>query len=150
MGTLTQLYRHSLALLTDLYELTMASGYWKLGMADREAVFSLSFRKQPFDSGYAISCGLHDVIDYLRSFHFDEADAQYLGTLTGNDGKPLFEPGFLDYLRKLEFSCDVDAIPEGTAVFAHQPSVRVRGPLLQAQIIETPLLTLMNFQTLVA
>jgi nicotinate phosphoribosyltransferase len=150
MANLSDLYRHSLALLTDLYELTMAYGYWKLGMADREAVFSLTFRKNPFDSGFAIACGLHDVIDYLRHFRFDEADTQYLATLTGSDGKPLFEPAFLQYLRKMEFSCDVDAIPEGTAVFAHEPLVRVRGPLLAAQIIETPLLTLMNFQTLVA
>ena len=150
MATLSDLYRHSLALLTDLYELTMAYGYWKLGMADREAVFSLTFRKNPFDSGFAIACGLHDVIDYLRHFRFDESDTEYLATLTGSDGKPLFEPAFLQYLRKMEFSCDVDAIPEGTAVFAHEPLVRVRGPLLAAQIIETPLLTLMNFQTLVA
>jgi len=150
MATLSDLYRHSLALLTDLYELTMAYGYWKLGMADREAVFSLTFRKNPFDSGFAIACGLHDVIDFLRHFRFDDADTQYLATLTGSDGKPLFEPAFLQYLRKMQFTCDVDAIPEGTAVFAHEPLVRVRGPLLAAQIIDTPLLTLMNFQTLVA
>ena len=147
---LSRLYRHSLALLTDLYELTMAYGYWKLGMADREAVFCHAFRHNPFDSGYSIACGLHDAIDYLTHFRFDEEDADYLGSLTGNDGKPLFERAFLEYLRKLEFACDVDAIPEGTAVFAHEPLVRVRGPLLQAQILETPLLNMLNFQTLIA
>src|SRR5438270_12658002 len=132
MATLSNLYRHSLALLTDLYELTMAYGYWKLGMADREAVFSLTFRKNPFDSGFAIACGLHDVIDYLRHFRFDEADTQYLATLTGNDNKPLFDAGFLQYLRRMEFTCDIDAIPEGTAVFAHEPLVRVACPRLAA------------------
>src|SRR4051812_32123021 len=106
MRTLSQLYRHSLALLTDLYELTMAYGYWKLGMADRQAVFNLTFRHNPFDSGFSISCGLHDVIDYLQHLRFDAEDAEYLASLRGNDGKPLFERGFLDYLRKLEFACD--------------------------------------------
>jgi nicotinate phosphoribosyltransferase len=150
MGTLSRLYRHSLSLLTDLYELTMAYGYWKLGMADRESVFSLSFRENPFHSGFAVACGLHDVIDYLQNLRFDADDCEYLGSIPGNDGKPLFDPAFLDYLRKLEFSCDVDAIPEGTVVFATEPLVRVSGPLLAAQIIETALLTLVNFQTLVA
>src|SRR5690348_10681326 len=150
MATLSHLYRHSLALLTDLYELTMAYGYWKLGMADRQAVFNLTFRHNPFDSGFSISCGLHDVIDFLQHLRFDSQDVEYLASLTGNDGKPLFERAFLDYLRKLEFACDVEAMPEGTAVFPHEPMVRVRGPILQAQIIETPLLTLMNFQTLIA
>lgn len=150
MAALSDLYRQSLALLTDLYELTMAYGYWKLGMAQREAVFTLTFRKAPFDSGYAIACGLQDVIDYLNQFHFDASDLDYLASLVGNDGKPLFERAFLDYLRETRFTCDVDAIPEGTAVFAHEPLVRVRGPLLHAQLIETPLLTLMNFQTLIA
>ncbi|MDB5355705.1 MAG: nicotinate phosphoribosyltransferase [Phycisphaerales bacterium] len=150
MATLSKLYRHSLSLLTDLYQLTMAYGYWKLGVADREAVFSLSFRHNPFHSGYSIACGLHDAIDYLQHLHFDQDDLEYLSTLKGNDGRPLFERGFLDYLKDFKFACDVDAVPEGTAVFAHEPLVRVRGPILQAQIVETALLNLFNFQTLVA
>src|SRR5205085_1581245 len=113
-------------------------------------VFHLSFRKHPFNSGFTIACGLHAVIDYLRSLRFDDSDVQYLGGLTGNDGRPLFEAGFLDHLRSMRFECDVDAVPEGTVVFPHEPLVRVRGPILQAQIIETPLLTLTNFQTLIA
>ena len=150
MGTLTTIYRHSLALLTDLYQLTMAYGYWKLGRAEQEAVFHLTFRKNPFGGGYAVACGLHDVIDLLADLRFEDGDLDYLATLAGNDGRPLFDTGFLDYLRGLRFTCDVDAVPEGTAVFPHEPLVRVTGPILQAQIIETPLLNLVNFQTLIA
>ncbi|HEX8916318.1 MAG TPA: nicotinate phosphoribosyltransferase [Humisphaera sp.] len=146
----TGLYGQSLSLLTDLYQLTMAYGYWKLGRADQQSVFHLTFRKHPFAGGYSLACGLHAVIDYLRGFRFDPSDLEYLATLTGNDGKPLFERGYLDFLARMEFACDVDAIPEGTAVFPHEPLVRVTGPILQAQIIETPLLNLVNFQTLIA
>ena len=150
MGALNELYRHSLALLTDLYQLTMAYGYWKRGVGNREAVFHLTFRKHPFNSGFTLACGLHAVIDYLAGLRFDDGDLSYLATLRGNDGGPLFEPAFLEHLRDFRFECDVDAIPEGTAVFPHEPLVRVRGPMLQAQIIETPLLNLINFQTLIA
>jgi nicotinate phosphoribosyltransferase len=140
----------SLALLTDLYQLTMAYGYWKSGMADREAVFLHHFRKPPFGSGFTIACGLAPAIEFLERFRFAEDDLEYLGSLQGNDGNPLFEREFLDVLRRLELSCDVDAIPEGTAVFPHEPLLRVKGPLLQAQLLETPLLNLVNFQTLIA
>lgn len=150
MSLLDQLYRPSLALLTDLYQLTMACGYWRLGKHEREAVFHLYARKNPFDSGYAIAAGLEDAIAYLQRLQFDEQDIAYLATLVGNDQKPLFDRGFLDWLKAFAFACDVDAIPEGTAVFANEPLVRVRGPLLQAQIVETALLTIINFQTLVA
>src|SRR3954470_19020219 len=137
MGTLGRVYRHSLALLTDLYQLTMAYGYWKLGRAEREAVFHLSFRKNPFNGGQSPACGRHDAIDYLSGLRFDAEDLAYLATLRGNDERPLFDAGFLDHLGALRFSCDVDAIPEGTVVFPHEPLVRVTGPILQAQIVET-------------
>jgi len=150
MGTLGRVYRHSLALLTDLYQLTMAYGYWKLGRAEREAVFHLSFRKNPFAGGYSLACGLHDAIDYLSGLRFDGEDLAYLAGLLGNDGRPLFDAGFLDHLGAMRFACDVDAIPEGTVVFPHEPLVRVTGPILQAQIVETALLNLVNFQTLIA
>ena len=150
MGSLGRIYRHSLALLTDLYQLTMAYGYWKLGRAEQEAVFHLSFRKNPFNGGFTVACGLHDAIDFLSELRFEAEDLSYLASLRGNDGGALFDRAFLDYLRDLRFTCDVDAIPEGTAVFPHEPLVRVTGPILQAQIIETPLLNLVNFQTLVA
>lgn len=144
------IYRSSLSLLTDLYQLTMAYGYWKSGRTEQEAVFNLFFRSNPFKGGYAIACGLEYVIDYLNNFHFTKEDTDYLATLKGSDGKWLFDPAFLDYLQNMKFSCDIDAIPEGTIVFPHEPLLRVRGPLIQGQLIETPLLTMINFQTLIA
>lgn len=150
MGVIEKLYGHSLSLLTDLYQLTMAYGYWKLGIADRRAVFHLAYRRQPFGGGFAIACGLHEAIDYLQRFRFDASDLEYLATLKGNDGNPLFERAFIDYLAAFRFACDVDAMPEGTAVFPYEPMARVTGPLLQAQLLETPLLNMLNFPTLVA
>jgi nicotinate phosphoribosyltransferase len=148
--TLDQLYRPPLALLTDLYQLTMAYGYWKLGRADQEAAFHLLFRKPPFAGGYAIAAGLGTALDYMRSFRFDGSDIEYLASLTGNDGRPLFEREFLDYLSKLRLTCDVDAMPEGTIAFGQEPLLRVTGPILQCQLLETPLLNIINFQTLIA
>jgi nicotinate phosphoribosyltransferase len=150
MTGLDDVYGGSLALLTDLYQLTMAAGYWKAGHAEREAVFHLTFRRPPFGGGYAIAAGIGPALAYLRRFRFTAEDVAYLATLTDNEGKPLFERSFLDYLRELRFSCSVDAVPEGALVFPHEPILRVRGPILQAQLVETPLLTLINFQTLVA
>lgn len=139
-----------LALLTDLYQLTMAYGYWKSRTAAREAVFHLVFRKAPFRSGFTIAAGLSTAIDFLKSFQFSEDDLAFLATLTGNDGKTLFEPAFLAYLRSLRLACDVDAIPEGTVAFPNEPLLRVQGPILQCQLLETALLNMINFQTLIA
>lgn len=147
---LQQLYRPSLAMLTDLYQLTMASGYWTHGLADREAVFHLFFRNQPFDGGYSIACGLQTAIEYLENFRFESEDLTYLSLLQGADGKPMLDPGFLEYLGDLKLTCDIDAIAEGTVVYPHQPLLRVRGPIAQCQLLETPLLNIINFQTLVA
>jgi nicotinate phosphoribosyltransferase len=148
---LTGLYSESsLALLTDLYQLTMACGYWKAGVSDREAVFHLTYRRPPFRGGYAIAAGIAPALDYLERFRFTADDVAFLATLRDARETPLFPQGFLDYLRDLRFSCTVDAVPEGSLVFPHEPIVRVRGPILQAQLVETPLLTLINFQTLVA
>jgi nicotinate phosphoribosyltransferase len=143
-------YIPSPALLTDLYQLTMAYGYWKVGMADHRAAFHLFFRKNPFKGGYAIAAGLSAAVGLLERWRFGAEDLTFLAGLTGNDGKPLFEQGFLDYLRDTPLSIDVDAIPEGTAVFPHQPMMRLTGSLIQCQLLETPLLTLLNFQTLIA
>jgi len=137
-------------LLTDLYQLTMAAGYWKSGKAEQEAVFHLFFRKLPFAGGYAIAAGLGDVVAWLGGFRFGKAELDYLATLPGRDGKPLFERGFLDYLGAMEWRCDVEAIPEGTVVFPHEPLLRIKGPLIQAQLVETSLLNMVNFQTLIA
>lgn len=87
-------------LLTDLYQLTMAAGYWKSGKAEQEAVFHLFFRKLPFAGGYAIAAGLGDVVEWLKAFRFSAGELDYLPTLPGRDGKPLFERGFLDYMRR--------------------------------------------------
>lgn len=140
----------SLALLTDLYQLTMAYGYWRLGSAEREAVFHLFFRRAPFAGGYAVVAGLGPAIEHLQALRFDETDLRYLATLAGNDRKPLFDERFLDYLGELRLSVDIDAMPEGAVAFAQQPLVRVRGRMLQCQILETALLNFINFQTLIA
>ena len=140
----------STALLTDLYQLTMACGYWQTGIAEREAVFHLHFRKNPFEGGYAVACGLHAAIAWLDRLRFTESDLAYLRTLEGNDGRALFPEGFLTWLGEMKFSLHIDAVPEGTVVFAHEPLLRVQGPLWQCQIVETALLNLLNFQTLIA
>ncbi|GAA4298190.1 nicotinate phosphoribosyltransferase [Nibribacter koreensis] len=147
---LTQRYRPSLALLTDMYQLTMAQGYWKQQRAEQEAVFHLYFRKNPFKGGYTIAAGLEDAIDLLQNFRFTEEDTAFLAQVKGSTQEPMFEKAFLDYLRQLKFTCTVDAIPEGTAVFPNEPLLRVQGPILQCQLLETPLLTILNFQTLIA
>ncbi len=143
-------YGGSLALLTDLYQLTMACGYWKTGHANREAVFHLTFRKPPFGGGYAIAAGIAPALAYLAKLRFTADDVAYLAQQRDREGQPLFPSEFLAYLRELRFTCSVDAVPEGALVFAHEPIVRVRGPIAQAQIVETALLALVNFQTLVA
>ncbi|MGD9128295.1 MAG: nicotinate phosphoribosyltransferase [Planctomycetia bacterium] len=150
MTTLREIYGTSLSLLTDLYQITMVYGYWKQRIAQREAVFHLFFRNHPFGGGFTVAAGLEQVVDFVGNLRFDESDVAYLGTLTGNDGRPLFEPGFLDYLREMRLTVDVDAVPEGTVVFPHQPLLRVTGPLAECQLLETPLLNLVNFQTLIA
>lgn len=137
-------------LLTDLYQLTMAYGYWKLGLHEREAVFHQIFRKNPFGGNYTVVSGLANVVDFLRDWRFQEDDLIYLRELNAPDGSPLFPAEFLAYLRDLRFTCDVDAIPEGTVVFPHEPLLRIKGPLLQGQLIESTLLNLVNFQSLIA
>lgn len=144
------LYNQSLSLLTDLYELTMACGYWKSQMAEDEAVFLLTFRKNPFQGGYAMAAGLESVIEYIEKWRFDSSDLDYLSSLKSAEGSPLFEEGFLRYLSGMSFMCDIDAVQEGDIVFPHEPLVRVKGPLIQAQLLESPLLTLTNFPTLIA
>lgn len=143
-------YNQSLSLLTDFYEISMAYGYWKSKSDRKEAVFHLFFRKNPFKGGFAVACGLEHAIDYLENFGFDKTDLDYLSSFRGNDNKLIFEKAFLDYLGNLKFECDVDAMPEGTIVFPHEPLIRIQGPIIQAQILETALLNILNFQTLIA
>lgn len=137
-------------LQTDLYQLTMAAAYWQAGKAEQESVFHLFFRRLPFQGGYAIAAGLELALEWLEAFRFRHEDLDYLATLRTKSGRPLFVDDFLSYLGDLRLSLDLDAIPEGSAVFAHEPLLRIQGPILHAQLAETALLNLINFQTLVA
>ncbi|MBN2023158.1 MAG: nicotinate phosphoribosyltransferase [Pirellulales bacterium] len=128
----------------------MAFGYWRLGRADREAAFHLFFRRNPFGGGYAVAAGLGPLLAFVREFRFRPDDLAYLATLQGNDGRALFDQAFLDYLAAWRPRVDVDAMPEGTVAFPQEPLVRVKGPILDCQLLETPLLNLVNFPTLVA
>jgi nicotinate phosphoribosyltransferase len=148
--SLGELYRPGLGLLTDFYQITMGYGYWRAGIAERPAVFHLNFRKNPFGGGYAIAAGMRTAIDFLRDFHFSSEDIAWLAEVPGNDGKAIFPKEYLEYLAGMRFRCDVDMVDEGSVVFAHEPLVRVRGPLIQAQLVETALLTIVNFETLIA
>ena len=150
MSLLADVYRLPLAGLTDLYQLTMAQAYRSSGKAETEAVFHLFFRRNPFGGGFAVACGLSRVLELLQDFRFGEQDLAYLALQAGNDGRPLFDPSFLRELSELRLACDVDAVPEGTVVFPYEPLLRVRGPLLQAQLVETALLNSVNFETLIA
>jgi nicotinate phosphoribosyltransferase len=137
-------------LCTDLYQLTMANGYFRSGRARDEAVFHLFFRTHPFGGSYAIAAGLEAVVELVEGFRFGADDIDYLASLAAQDGGPEFGADFLDYLRVLRLRVDIDAVPEGNLVFAHEPVLRVRGRLLEAQLLETALLNLINFQTLIA
>lgn len=134
----------NLTMLTDFYELTMADGYFETGMAEDIAYFDMFFRKVPDGGGFAIMAGLEQTIDYLKDLKFTEEDIEYLRS------KNMFCEEFLDYLRKFEFKCDVWAVPEGTPIFPHEPIVTVRGPVMQAQFIETMVLLTINHQSLIA
>ena len=147
---LEQLYKPSLVLLTDFYQLTMAYGYWQSGIHEREAVFYHSFRRAPFQGGYAVAAGLGTLIDYLLLLKFSQEDLAYLSRLESGNGRLLFSQDFLEYLSLLKFSCQIDAVEEGCVVFPQEPLVRVQGPLLQCQLLESILLNIINFQTLIA
>ena len=112
--------------------------------------FTSTFRENPFAGQFTVACGLATAIDFLRSFHFTETEIGYLASQRGNDGKALFDSSFLDYLRDLRLNCDIDAMPEGTLVFPNEPLIRVRGPVIECQLLETALLTILNFQSLIA
>lgn len=128
----------------------MAYSYWKSGKDRDEAVFHLFFRENPFDGGYTIAAGLEQAILYLEALRFGDDDLQFMATVKGNDGKRLFPDDFLRYLEDFRLTCDVDAVPEGTVVFPQEPMLRAVGPILQTQIIETAVLNIINFQSLIA
>ncbi|MEC0282942.1 nicotinate phosphoribosyltransferase [Terribacillus saccharophilus] len=134
----------STALHTDLYQINMAQTYWKDGKHNRKAVFELFFRKQPFGNGFAVFAGLERVIDYLKEFRFSDSDLDYLEQELG------YEKEFIAYLRDLRFTGDLYSMQEGELVFGTEPIIRVEAPLAEAQLIETALLNIVNYQTLIA
>lgn len=133
-----------MALLTDLYQLTMANGYFKLGIHNKQACFHHFFRRNPFQGGYVIAAGLESALDFIQNFHFAQEDIAYLSSLN------LFDAGFLRYLGDLKLKVEIDAVLEGCAVFPKEPLIRVRGPILECQLLETALLNIVNFQSLIA
>ncbi|MBQ9955536.1 MAG: nicotinate phosphoribosyltransferase [Eggerthellaceae bacterium] len=138
------------ALLTDLYQLTMAQGYWAAGKTREEACFHMFFRDYPFEGGYAVACGMAQLADMVEGFRFTEGDIDYLAGLKTADGRALFDEGFLSYLADFRLTCDIDAVHEGTIVFPYEPIVRVKGSIVECQLLETALLNCVNFQTLIA
>ena len=135
---------YNVALLCDFYEFTMGNGYFLSGMSEENACFDLYFRRVPDGGGFAIAAGLADVVDYLSHLDFTEQDIAFLRS------KHLFCEEFLEYLQHFEFCCDVFAVEEGTPVFPNEPLVTVRGPVIQAQMLETMLLLMINHQSLIA
>ena len=138
------------SLNTDLYELTMAQGFWESGLVDAKACFTVFFRDAPFDGGYAIACGTGQIADLVENFRYTDEDIAYLGSIQAPGGGALFKPAFLEWLGGFAMDVDVWAVPEGQVVFPREPLVRVQGPMAACQLIETALLNLVNFQTLVA
>ncbi|WP_413363831.1 nicotinate phosphoribosyltransferase [Lysinibacillus sp. 3P01SB] len=134
----------SLTLHTDLYQINMAESYWADGIHNRKAVFELYFRKLPFGNGYAIFAGLERMLDYLRNFRFTESDLAYLREELG------YKEDFLAYLKDVRFTGSMYSMAEGELVFANEPIVRIEAPLVEAQLVETALLNIVNFQTLIA
>ena len=134
----------NLTMLTDFYELTMANGFFQTGNVDKIAYFDMFFRRIPDNGGLAIMAGVEQLVQYLKNLRFTDGDIAYLRS------KKLFNEAFLEYLRTFRFACDVWAVPEGTPVFTHEPIVTVRGPIIQAQFIETMVLLAVNHQSLIA
>ena len=134
----------NLTMLTDFYELTMAGGYFENGFKDKIAYFDMFYRRNPDKGGFAIMAGVQQVVDYLKNLRFTDEDIDFLRT------KGIFSEEFLDYLRDFRFSCDVWMVPEGTPIFPGEPIVTVRGPVIQAQFIETMILLTINHQSLIA
>lgn len=136
--------RQNLTLLTDLYELTMMQGYFKNKDQNETVIFDAFYRNNPYDGGFAISAGLEQLIQYVKELHFEAEDIAYLASLG------IFEQDFLDYLRDFKFTGDIYAIPEGTVIFPREPIVKVIAPIMQAQLVETAILNIINHQSLIA
>ncbi len=127
-------------LLTDLYQLTMGQGYWEGGKIDAQACFHMYVRDYPFKGGYAVACGMSQLADIVDGFQLEEDDLEYLASLQAPGGGPLFKQGFIDYLRDYRLTVDIDAVQEGEIVFPYEPLIRVKGPIIDCQLLETALL----------
>lgn len=136
--------RLNLTMLTDFYEITMANGYFQSGLKEKIAYFDMFFRKVPDNGGFAIMAGVHQMIQYLKNLKFTDEDLDYLRK------KKMFDETFLQYLKGFRFTCDVWAMPEGTPIFPNEPVVTVRGPIIEAQFVETMILLTINHQSLIA
>ena len=136
--------RQNLTLLTDLYELTMMQGYFKNKEENRTVIFDAFYRTNPFGGGYAIMCGVEQLVRYVKDLHFSSQDIEYLRSLN------IFDADFLDYLADFKFTGDIYAIPEGTLMFPREPMVKVIAPIAQAQLMETAILNIINHQSLIA
>ena len=134
----------NLSMMTDLYQLTMMYGYYKSDMLDNRAVFDMFYRQTSAVTHYAIMAGVEQLVDYINNLHFDDEDIDYLRSLN------LFDEGFLALLKNLHFTGDIEAVPEGTVVFSGEPLVRVTAPIVEAQLVETALLNIINHQTIIA
>jgi len=135
---------NKLTLLTDFYQISMMNGYFLRKTSRREAVFDLFFRKNPFNGGYCIFAGLENILDFLENLRFSKEDIDYLANLK------MFSSEFLDWLKEFRFTGSVFSVQEGSVVFPNEPLVRVSGPLIEAQFLETFFLNALNFQTLIA
>lgn len=134
----------NLTMLLDFYELTMGNGYFQNNLKDKIAYFDMFFRRIPDKGGYSITAGLEQLIEYIQNLKFTDEDIEFLKS------KDIFSENFLDYLKNFEFCCDLYAVPEGTPVFPYEPLVTVRGPIIQAQLVETMILLTINHQSLIA
>src|SRR3990167_2452040 len=124
-------------LLTDFYQLTMAYGYWRLNKHQEEACFHLLFRSHPFEGQFALAAGLDTALAFIENWRFSADELTYLSQLTNQNDQTLFDPAFMTMLSELHLNIDIDAVPEGNLVFANAPLLRVQGPLMQCQLLES-------------
>ena len=136
--------KQNLTLMTDLYELTMMQGYFRNKDRNETVIFDAFYRSNPMDSGYAVCAGLEQVIEYINDLHFSAEDIDYLR------GLGIFDEDFLEYLKNFRFSGDIYAIPEGSVMFPREPMIKVIAPIMEAQLVETAILNIINHQSLIA